>query len=291
VNDIRFGQPDVSWTLTLVGDRLVVGPSHAFDHGAPDSVEVEVLSVEQAESASTLGEHLRSIPVAESGVRSFTVDWYRDSADERTVAVNPAGGNRVSWNDARTRFWLTPAADSQLTAVHLRFVLRHLTTDAITAETGGRSVHAVTAALSTGRSLAVAGRTRAGKTRLMNRLLLAGLVSEIVDDDCPVIAAGGLAHTLVPRRHEVAAATTAHLAGLVLLADIDEVTVVDGAFAREFLAATPKAWPAPWLPAADQNEMAELPADLPVVAVPISYGDVAGATAVMRHAQQLGWLR
>jgi hypothetical protein len=163
---------------------------------------------------------------------------------------------------------VTPAPDSHVTDVHVRFVLRHLTTLLLEADLGGRSIHAVAAASGPG-LLAVAGPTRSGKTRLVNHLVAAGVVGEVVDDDCPVLAPEGILGTLVPRRYEVARAGCRPLHTLVLLTDdATGVGQVDVSEAHRFLERTATPWPAPWLPAAGPRVMPDLPDDLTVIVVP-----------------------
>ena len=124
--------------------------------------------------------------------------WHR-LADGRTVAAHPVGGNQVSWRaDAPTDLGVTPAPDGHLTAVHVRFVMRHLTTQLLEEDLAGRSIHAVAVASGAG-VLAVAGPTRSGKTRLANHLIAAGLVGNVVDDDCPSWRAEGRSACSCPR--------------------------------------------------------------------------------------------
>ena len=216
-------------------------------------------------------------------MRNFVVPWH-ETPDGRTVALNPAGGNQVSWNAAATDIGVTAVDDAHLTDVRVRYVLRHFTTVLLEGDLGGRAVHAVTANLAGDdpRVVAVAGSTRSGKTRLMNQLLVAGAVERTVDDDCPILIEGGFVATLVPRRYEVEKARSTSLALLVLLSDaVAEARQVDSDYAQAFLDRTPMPWPAPWLPAPQQPGIPALPADLPVLEVPAqdpdAYRDVLSA--------------
>ncbi len=261
------GLPDTAWVVAGRGESLLVGPARALaDH--PD--RRSVVSIDPSLADAPLGEAVAEHPVAESGLRSFTVSWYA-AAQGRTTAVNPAGGNRVSWDPARCDVRLTPAKDAHLTSVHVRFVLRHLTTALLAADAGGRAIHAVTGRPTGGAGgvLAVAGPTTSGKTRLVNQLVVAGLLGEVVDDDCPVLAPGGALLTLVPRRYEVACAVRTPLRTLVLLSDgCTRPREIDQGRARAFLESTPVPWPAPWLPADERLPAPELPAGLRVVELP-----------------------
>lgn len=182
------------------GDTITVGPARSVGLLADRRCTV---SIDDALAGETLGTQIATHDVAESGLRSFTVPWHR-AGNGRTVAVNPAGGNRVSWDSDRMDMRLTPAKDGHLTSVYVRFVLRHITTDLLAADADGRSIHAVVAPLSRSGGvdtvLAVVGRTTSGKTRLVNQLMVAGLLGEVLDDDCPVLIPGGELLTLVPRR-------------------------------------------------------------------------------------------
>ena len=247
-------EPDVSWLVVGRGLDLMVGPERALQDLADVRARVSL-----AEPHMTLGPVVDEVAVAESGVREFVVPWH-GQPDGRTVAANPAGGNQVSWNEELDDFRLTPAADALHTSVHVRFVLRHLTTSFLEVDLGGRSVHAVTGSLTRDRGVVtVAGPTRSGKTRLVNRLMAAGLVEDVVDDDCPVLTPDGLLVTLVPRRYEVARAAGRRLAVLVLLdSAASEPGVLDLASAHEFLGRTPTPWPATWLPSGDRPGLPQL---------------------------------
>lgn len=115
-------EPDVSWLVVGRGLDLMVGPERALQDLADVRARVSL-----AEPHMTLGPVVDEVAVAESGVREFVVPWH-GQPDGRTVAANPAGGNQVSWNEELDDFRLTPAADALHTSVHVRFVLRHLTT-------------------------------------------------------------------------------------------------------------------------------------------------------------------
>ena len=255
--------PDTAWLVAGRGAAMVVGPQRALAAHADIRGRVQL-----AGPVTDLGTAYAEHGVAESGVRTFVVPWHRQ-ADGRTVAAHPVGGNQVSWHpDAPAELGLTPATDGHLTAVHVRFALRHLTTVLLEQDLGGRSIHAVTASSDTG-VVAVAGPTRSGKTRLVNHLLAAGLVGDVVDDDCPVLGRGGLLGTLVPRRYEVARATSAPLRTLVLLTDeTSDVRPVDAPAAQAFLERTARPWPAPWLPDDEPRDLPPLPEDIAVIAAP-----------------------
>jgi hypothetical protein len=255
--------PDTGWLVAGRAASMVVGPERAL--AARPDVRGRV---HLTEPLAALGPAYAEHRVAESGVRTFDVPWHR-GPDGRTVAVHPVGGNQVSWRpDAPTELGVTPHADAHLTSVHVRFVLRHVTTGLLEEDLGGRSIHAVAAA-GGGGVLAVAGPTRSGKTRLVNHLAAAGMVGDVVDDDCPVLARGGRLAMLVPRRHEVARAACLPMVALVLLTDdVAGVRQVDTATAQRFLERTARPWPAPWLPADGPRVVPPLPDELTVVAAP-----------------------
>jgi hypothetical protein len=243
-----------------------VGPERALATRADIRGRVHL-----SEPAADLGSVVAERTVAESGVRTFVVPWHQGQ-DGRTVAVHPVGGNQVSWRSAApSDLGVTAAPDPQRTAVHVRFVLRHVTTRLLQEDLGGRSIHAVAVAAGAG-VLAVAGPTRSGKTRLVNHLIAAGLVGDVIDDDCPVLAPGGVLGMLVPRRYEVARAVCLPLHTLVLLDDGAAVREVDAATAQRFLEQTARPWPAPWLPLDLPTDaggvVPDLPHDLTVVAAP-----------------------
>jgi hypothetical protein len=270
--------PDTEWLVAGRAAAMVVGPERALAT-RPDIRGRVHLTVPIIDLGPVLAEH----SVAESGVRSFVVPWHQP-ANGRTVAVHPVGGNQVSWRaDAPTDLGVTPAPDGHLTAVHVRFVLRHLTTRLLEEDLAGRSIHAVAAASGAG-VLAVAGPTRAGKTRLVNHLIAAGLVGDVVDDDCPVLAPGGVLGMLVPARHEVARAVCLPLHTLVLLTDdAAGVRRADVDTAQRFLERTARPWPAPWLPAAAPRVVPDLPSDLNVIAAPAQ--DESAFEAVARRVR------
>lgn len=256
-------EPDRAWLVAGRAAELVVGPERAL------ATHPDVRGrVHLTEPVTDLGPVRAERRVAESGVRDFTVPWH-ELADGRTVAAHPVGGNQVSWRaDAPTELGVTPAPDGHLTDVHVRFVLRHLTTRLLEEDLAGRSIHAVVVASGAG-ALAVAGPTRSGKTRLVNHLIAAGLVGDVVDDDCPVLGPAGTLGMLVPRRYEVARAVALPLHTLVLLTD-DEAAVrrLDPATARRFLERTARPWPAPWLPADGPGAVPQLPDGTAVIAAP-----------------------
>ena len=271
--------PDRAWLVAGREAAMVVGPERAL-HGHPDIRG----RVHLTEPALELGPVLAEHDVAESGVRAFAVPWHR-LADGRTLAAHPVGGNQVSWRaDAPTDLGVPPAADGHLTAVHVRFVLRHLTTGLLEQDLGGRSIHAVVADRGSG-VLAVAGPTRSGKTRLVNHLIAAGLVGEVLDDDCPVLAPTGTVGMLVPRRYEAARAVCLPLHTLVLLTEgTTEVVSVDAAAARRFLERTARPWPAPWLPADDPGVVPGLSHGVTVIAVPAQDESAFAAVAGLVRA-------
>jgi hypothetical protein len=257
------GQPDTAWLVAGRGAGMTVGPERALAT-LPDVRG----RVHLAEPVSDLGPVSTALTVAESGVRTFVVPWHL-LPDGRTVAAHPIGGNQVSWDPgAPTDFGVTPASEAHLTAVHVRFVLRHVATTLLEQDLGGRSVHAVAAAVGDG-VLAVAGPTRSGKTRLVNHLIAAGLVGDVVDDDCPVLAPQGMLGMVVPRRYEVVRASCLPLRALVVLtADVTEVRQIDVDAAHELLERTARPWPVPWLPTTGPRVVPALPTDLTVIAAP-----------------------
>jgi hypothetical protein len=225
--------------------------------------------VHLAQPVSDLGPVSAEVTVAESGLRTFAVPWHT-LPDGRMVAAHPIGGNQVSWDPGLpTDFGVTPVPDAHLTAVHVRFVLRHLTTTLLEQDLGGRSIHAVTAEVARSGVLAVAGPTRSGKTRLINHLVAACLVGDVVDDDCPVLAPAAVLGGLVPRRYEVARASCLPLRTLIVLTDhVTEARHVDVDTAHGFLERTPRPWPVPWLPATGPRVVPSLPTGLTVIAAP-----------------------
>jgi hypothetical protein len=259
---------DSTWAVVGHGTNLLVGPWRALRHSALEPrVHVTLL----AHDTLVPGRQIRSVPVRESGVRDFDVLW-SEGDNSTIVASNPAGGNKIAWSADQRRFWLTPARDAHLSSVHVRFVLRHLTTVLLGQDLAARAVHAVVGSLMTGGALAVCGPTRSGKTRLVNRLLVDGVLDRVVDDDCPVLAAGARLHGAVPARYEIVRAWSIPLAGLILLDDATtsprEMSAVE---AEAFLLRTPRPWPAPWLPNPDQTVAGGslLPTGLPVLALPM----------------------
>ena len=132
--------PDTAWLVAGRGAAMLVGPERALAGHADIRGRVHL-----TEPVTDLGAAYAERAVAESGVRTFVVPWHRQ-ADGRTVAAHPVGGNQVSWHpDSPTELGVTPASDGHLTAVHVRFVLRHLTTALLEQDLGGRSIHAVAA--------------------------------------------------------------------------------------------------------------------------------------------------
>lgn len=257
--------PDTAWVVVGRGTDLAAGPARAFP---PDAEVRGSVTLDRGLADRALGALLRSVEVEESGLRAFAVGWY-DGGDGLVVAVNPAGGNRVAWpQDAPTRLSLAPVDEGHLTSVHVRFLLRHLTTGLLAADLGGRPLHAVTAVLRSGTAVAVAGPTQSGKTRLVNRLTAAGVLAEVSDDDCPVLLPDGRLASLVPRRYEVALTRTARLGALVLLADdVSEPGPGDPSQARAQLGRIPVPWPAGWLPGVPLAAVPEL-GEVPVVLAP-----------------------
>ena len=256
-------EPDLdrSWAVTGAGRDLRVGPLRALRDVEPRRAVVTLLPPGEN---LPIGEPVADVQVRESGVREFAVRWHEGPAADVVVADNPAGGNRVGWSTDGERWWVTDVDGGARAVVHLRFVLRHLTTICVAGDTGGRAVHAVTARLPGGGVVAVAGATTTGKTRLVNRLIAAGIAGPVVDDDCPIVSSDGAVHSLVPARHEVVRAASERLAALVLLR-------ADGVDAPEdpaaFLERTPCPWPAVWLPSPPAQPLTSLPGTVPVLAV------------------------
>jgi hypothetical protein len=248
----------MTWVIAGHGRDLQAGPEHAV--GAEPRARISMV-----DPISELGPIMWTVEVAESGVRTFTVPWHL--VGNRTVAAHPIGGNQVSWPSAPEAFPEFGITAADRVDVHVRFVLRHLTTWLLAEDLGGRSIHAVTAALPAGGVLAVAGATRSGKTRLIDHLAAAGLVGAIIDDDCPIIAANGSLATLIPRYEETVTAVHETLSAIILLApDATGVREVGGERAMSLLTETPVPWPAPWLPTPARLELPALP-DIPMIEV------------------------
>lgn len=255
---------DDAWCIVGQGAGLTVGPARSFSGRADRRA---LITLREAWADGDLGPPTRTIPVRESGVREFEVSWHELGSDQ-TIAVNPAGGNQVGWAPSTfAEWWFSAGRDPLQTSVYQRFLLRHLTTVLLERDLGGRSIHAVTAAWDGG-VLAVAGPTRSGKTRLMNRLAAEGLVGAFVDDDCPVLSAGAIA-TLVPRRYEVERATLHELRGLIVLTDdVQQPQPITTSRAHDLLETTPVPWPASWLPVEDRPQLPPLPVALRVIEAP-----------------------
>ncbi|MEP7020146.1 MAG: hypothetical protein ABI808_05810 [Pseudonocardiales bacterium] len=274
------GDPDEVWCVADRGAGMLVGPHRAL--GSHPNVRGRV---GLTSPVADLGPVVAEFTVAESGVREFVVPWHVLPGG-RMVAANPAGGNQVSWQPGGdTEFGVTPAPDGHLTSVYVRFVLRHVTTALLEQDLHGRSVHAVTAGRAGGGLLAVCGPTRAGKTRLMNHLIAAGLAGDVIDDDCPVLTPDGLLATLVPRRYEVARASCLPLRALVLLSDrATDVHLLDPGSAHRFLERAPMPWPVPWLPGPHRPGLPDVPADVVVVAAPTQDEGAFAAVAALLSA-------
>ena len=251
--------PDTEWAVVGEGTGLMVGPRRAFDgREVRGSVRIDPTLADRE-----LGPAVRTTTVAESGLRSFSVTWHESGSE--VVAVNPAGGNRVAWVDP-LHLAVAPVDAGHLTSVHVRFLLRHLTTALLATDLGAAPVHAVTATVPTGGVLVVSGPTQSGKTRLVNRLVASGAVRQVVDDDCPLVTSAGSLVTLVPRRYEVERVRSHDLRALVLL-DGSVTSPEVPSDPRAFLAATPVPWPCAWLPHPDLPAVPMLPA-VPGLAVP-----------------------
>jgi hypothetical protein len=239
---------------------MMVGPARALGDEADARVVVRV--TDEVDAMPEI-EPVSEWEIAESGVRRFVVPWYA-FPEGRVTAVNPAGGNRVSWPEPqRDHFVLTKAVDAHLTSVHVRFILRHATTVLLEQDIAGRSIHAVCGRLTSDPSLilAVAGETQSGKTRLVNRLIAAGLLTRIYDDDCPILGPRGTLLSLVPRRYEVEKASTARLGALVMLKDgVSGLVDTDADAAKAFLETTRVPWPTRWLPSRPRPAMPSIPA-------------------------------
>ena len=272
---------DATWVVAGRGEELMCGPFRAMHAVEPRRASVTLLP---PEVSLEMGEEVRRVEVRESGLREYVVTWHHGLDDPNvTIADNPAGRNQVAWSADRSRWWITNVDGGHVTSSHVRFVLRHLTTLSLVEDTGGHPVHAVTVQLPTGGVLAIAGPTTSGKTRLANRLVAAGTTGGFVDDDCPVLTATDEALSLVPARHEVVRARRERVRGIVLLRPDPGVTVD----AARFLAETPAAWPATWLPGPDAPPTTRSAAGVPVLELDhrtdLDEAAVARVTAFVHH--------
>jgi hypothetical protein len=266
--DTPILRPGRAWGLELGGGTAFVGPLTAFHRHTP-SVTVKVISSDDVSGGVLTGR----TEVVESGA-AFAVDYYR--FDGLEGLFHRGGGNWILWNAYMTQFYVTEQASWPTTWVHVRFLLRHLIVSRLIERPGHHCLHAVVArgAEDLGsdptRGLLVAGPSRSGKTRLVNRLIEGGVVEDVVEDDCPVIDDDWRMTSLIPTQHELRRPRHLDVAAVVLLdPEVDKPETAPAQVAAEFAVRTPTPWPAPWLPAAAPRrpEMAEVPPGLRVLRV------------------------
>jgi hypothetical protein len=273
-----------SWSLVEAADgELAVGPTRAFA-GRPLVATVGTVRRGTGEALDP-GPVVAHHEVRES-TRAFTVPEHR--VDGGGGVHHPIGGNWIWWTDDRRRWVVEEQPSWPATWVHVRYVLRHVWT-AWHAARARPSVHATATTRPGGPGwVGFAGPTRAGKSRLMNRLLACGALDECVEDDCPVLGPGTAGRALMPTQHEVRTTRTGRLAAWVLLDEAAAcVAPVDTPTAAAFLAATRPVWPLSWLPTVDGRGAGAPPdpAGVPALAVP-ARSDADDATV----AAVAGWL-
>jgi hypothetical protein len=261
-----------SWSVAEGADgELQVGPTRAF--GGRSLLATVGTARRGCGDALDPGRPVAHHEVRES-TRSFTVAEHR--FDGFGGVRHPGGDNWIWWTDDRRRWLVEEQPTWPATWVHVRYVLRHIWT-AGHAACGRPSVHA-TAATRPGADgwVVLAGPTRSGKSRLMNRLLAAGSLGECVEDDCPVVGPGDALRAVMPTQHEVRSTRVARAVGWILLdeaAPPDSVGPVDDQAAAAFLATTRPVWPLRWLPVLDgaarrAGPPVPDPAGRPALAVP-----------------------
>jgi hypothetical protein len=275
-----------SWSLAEVaGGELQVGPTRAFA-GCPLVATVGTVR-RGAWDGLDPGPPVAHHEVRES-TRAFTVPEHR--FDGFGGVRHPGGANWIWWTDDRRRWLVEEQPAWPATWVHVRYVLRHLWT-AWHAARDRPSVHATAATVPAAPGWVVlAGPTRSGKSRLMNRLLAIGALAECVEDDCPVVGPGDALRTLMPTQHEVRSTRTGRAAAWLLLDErTASVTPIAAAEAAAFLAGTRPVWPLSWLPSIDGPTghvatgapATPDPAGSPALAVPVRSDADDGAVAAV----------
>jgi hypothetical protein len=280
-----------SWSLVEGADgELAIGPTRAFA-GRPLVATVGTVR-RGAWDGLDPGPVVAHHEVRES-TRAFTVTEHRVDGGGGGVH-HPGGGNWIWWTDDRRRWAVEEQPAWPATWVHVRYVLRHLGT-AWHAARGRPSVHATAATLPGGGGWVVlAGPTRSGKSRLMNRLVVDGALGECVEDDCPVLGPGDEVRALMPTQHEVRSTRTGQVAAWLLLdEDATAVAPVDALTAATLLAETRPVWPLSWLPAIEDPAggapVVPDPAGAPALTVPArSDADDAIVAAVAQWLAGIG---
>ncbi len=235
-----------TWCARLAdGDDVWSGPAPSFGAGLAATHRVSLLA---ADALAPPGRGGTPVEVQESGAGTFVVVHH--DFGRWTGVWHPVGCNWLLVSDGGTRWAVTAGSTPAQSWVHIRFVLRHLVTAHLLARAGAQVVHAVAATHRRPHigAVAVLGPSRTGKTRLVNRLVAAGVLGEVVEDDCGVVVEGSLAG-LFPTEHELRQLHIHPLAAVVALDDrVDAVADADRVQTASWAARCPVPWPAGWLP-------------------------------------------
>ena len=244
----RLVEAAPAWCARLGdGTDVWTGPEAAFGGGPAPTHRVARLAVDALAPPATPG---TAVPVHESGAGSFSVEHH--DLGGWTGVWHPVGRNWVLVSSDGQRWAVGGSPSPAQSWVHVRFVLRHLVTAHLLARPRAQVVHAVAARHDSGGDpvVAVVGPTTSGKTRLVNRLVATGVLDEVVEDDCAVVADGALAG-LFPTEHELRRLRVHPIGAVVALDEtVDRVREGDLADVARWAAACQVPWPVDWLPGA-----------------------------------------
>jgi hypothetical protein len=260
-----------TWALGTGADgNPVVGPLVLIT--TPPDLTVTVIAPEDVPAGSAG----KTVHIHENA-QQFDITYY-EYAGMRGL-FHHRGRNWILWTtDLRHVFVARGTEEWARTWVYARFLLRHFIVAGLLQRPGYRRLHAVAGPLAdrgTGASqpggLLIAGPYLSGKTYLIEQLIAAGLVTELVEDDCAVISPDWEVYALLPAEHELRATRRLPVAALVCLDEAaTTITPIAPEQAAHWAFSIQASWPVSWLPGASalDTTVGPVPTRLPCLRVP-----------------------
>jgi len=204
--------------------------------------------------------------------QSFDITYYDFGAYHGLY--HHRGENWIFWDHSTKHYAVSSAQGLTDKAwVNIRYIMRHTVVDGLLTTPGRRRLHAVTGILAGGADdgILIIGPYLSGKTVLLNTLIRAGVVSELVEDDCAVIDSSLVNFCLIPQRDEKRALRRLNIRAIVCLdKEITTPQAISAESALSWGVQIQASWPFFWLPHDSRIEttLHAAPPDVPALRLP-----------------------